>query len=159
MECPRCGQRESFCVLLYFGKTSSIAEINIGEEYPFFDSKAAQKGGKLPEKNPIGLGYTECPKCKLDFHCAAKIDDGRLVQIEPSEIPPPYSPSYEKLGKRKCPDCSGAETRSQYFNHFTVGRLICDSEECSSTHLFRCDSEHRIVEIPYVPEFEPIRNQ
>jgi len=135
MTCLRCGSDAEFEVDLYFGDTTDMHTVKIGDAYPFRIGRAPQNGGPLPEDQPLGKGYTECPLCQKDFHCLAEIRDGRLVGVRPDLEALPLIPDEEIRGDLKCPDCGNLNTRFQSFNGYSAGRLICDGAGCRSSSL------------------------
>jgi predicted RNA-binding Zn-ribbon protein involved in translation (DUF1610 family) len=155
-ECPRCGSVETFAIDLYFGNTANMMTVPIGSQYPFFTGRTPWNGGPLNDESPRGLGYTECPHCGKDFHCAAVIQDGILTSIAADEFELPFIPDRETSGKVDCPKCQSAETRLQLFNRFAFARLICDA--CSSLTLYRCDGDEVLSESSITKEYALVRN-
>lgn len=66
MKCPRCGCEADFVVDLYFGFRDQIT-YQKGDVYRWTSSPMVSKGGRPPEGNLDGEGYTECPECHRDF--------------------------------------------------------------------------------------------
>ncbi|MEL6547388.1 MAG: hypothetical protein AAFQ82_22385 [Myxococcota bacterium] len=133
LECPRCGTRALTEVNLYFGNTSQMLHLNIGAEYPFFKNRAPQNGGPLPPSSPWGRGYAVCPKCSSDYHCACRIDDGRLSEILVNRKTPGFDPDTELDSKFLCIACESSNTRLHLFRGLDSARLICD--DCGQMRL------------------------
>ena len=156
--CPRCAANVECTIALYFGNISQMVGVQIGSVYPFLTDRAPQNGGALLVENPYGMGYTECPRCRRDFHCIAEIQNGILRSITVDHEHPPLIADRAVSGCHECPDCGGTDTCSLYFNGYTVGRIVCQSPTCSCVVLFRHGRDDAELQLPYLPAINPVRN-
>ena len=87
--CPRCGATADMEVDLYFGYTSEMRRLAIGDPHPFHPRKAAGDGGYPPGGNTDGEAYVVCPACDKDFFAKALVRGGVLtaVEIDPDKRP------------------------------------------------------------------------
>ncbi len=137
--CPRCSRTAEFDVYLYFGNTTRMTHVSIGEPYPFFDRRAPQNGGPIPT-DLLGEGYSVCPHCGKDFFCGALVEDGRLVRVLPVTTQLPYDPDTETCDEMKCPSCGATDgTRLQIFSGYERSRFDCSA--CNSFGEVKASSE------------------
>ena len=82
LTCPRCGAGVEAVVDCHFGDTSQMAELKIGDRYPWVPRKQVQNGGR-PESGTIaGEGYMECPRCHKDSFFRVVVRDDRISSVE-----------------------------------------------------------------------------
>jgi hypothetical protein len=81
--CPRCGILMRDLVLeCKFGNTSQMADLAIGDEYPWVPRKAIQNGGRPDGGDIDGAGYGDCPHCGKDFFLKIVIRRDRIVGVD-----------------------------------------------------------------------------
>ena len=148
MDCPRCGKHVLCSVDLHFGYTSGMASVSIGDAYPFLDERAPDCGGVLQD-DAFGLGYTECPECEKDFHCAARIESGKLTEITPSMHEPPHCFDEVLEGSIPCPKCNSINTELKTYFGYSIGRLICAEKWCATHKLVELDHDNNLIKMPY----------
>ena len=125
--CPRCNKESTFFVFLSFGETARMLELKIGDHYPFYENRQPQNGGPILE----GDGYSECPKCKLDFNWIVRIEKGLLSQLSPDLIKLPIIADEEIERSVSCTKCNSINTIKKSF----YGKYNKNSVEC-----FDCES-------------------
>ncbi len=89
MECPRCGDPAEFRVQLHFGRRE-LVDYRLGDRYSWVPRKAVQNGGRPPDGDLDGEGYTECPLCAKDFFVCVEIRGDRLSGARPDTSREPY---------------------------------------------------------------------
>lgn len=114
MTCPRCGTPSELRVDTYFGDTSHMLELKLGDEYPFRPRRQPQNGGPLSPDQPWGYGYTQCSSCGKDFHCKCRVAEGRLVEVQPDMAQLPYRADYARAGP-DCTDCGGKTAEGLFY--------------------------------------------
>ena len=119
MKCLRCDEVSEIEVDLYFGDTSEMTFVKLGDAYPM--------GGEVLER---GEGYAECPRCERDFFCEAVISKGVLVGVEANTTRAPYVPDAFVFGEVACGNCSSTNTEQQGFRGIDKVRVIC--EDCGA---------------------------
>ena len=149
LKCPRCGRTAEHEVDLYFGDTSDMRTIALGEPYPFKWGERPEQGGRLPQANPFGSGYSECPLCNKDFHCRVEIREERIESVEPDMERAPFIPDSEVQSELPCPDCGKQQGRILRFNGFRVGSFLCD-DACHGHYLAQLNQAGEITDFPYV---------
>lgn len=98
--CPNCGENAEVEVELFFGDTTQMSQLSIGETCPWLPGKAVQNGGRPENGNLDGDGYAECLNCGADFDVLVQVrgDVIRGVTLDPQRpgfvIPaPPAAPA------------------------------------------------------------------
>ncbi len=125
MTCPRCGTPSEMRVDTYFGDTSHMLEMKLGDEYPFRPRRQPQNGGPLSPDQPWGYGYTQCSSCGKDFHCKCRVAEGRLVEVESDMEQLPHVPDYARAGA-DCADCGG-KTSERLFYAYERALVSCEA--------------------------------
>jgi hypothetical protein len=92
LTCPRCQVTSEAEVALYFGDTSQMQEIRLGERYPWVPRKQPQNGGRPEGGNWDGEGYLECEHCHGDSFWRAIVREDVLLRVEPDFEKPGYVP-------------------------------------------------------------------
>jgi hypothetical protein len=80
---------------LYFGKRDQLG-YNMGEVYLWIPNKSVARGGRPPEGNLDGEGYTECSSCGKDFFVIVEVRDDVIVAVRPDSSKPPLIRDPEK---------------------------------------------------------------
>jgi uncharacterized protein (UPF0212 family) len=89
--CPRCGaELEAAEVNCYFGNTSYMIELRIGDEYPWRGARAVHNGGRPAGGDIDGEGYVECPSCSKDFFVRVQVRADRITGLSPEPDRPGY---------------------------------------------------------------------
>jgi hypothetical protein len=91
LTCPRCGREADMTVDLYFGLRDQL-DYKFGDRYSWTNSPIVKNGGRPPDGNLEGEGYTECPLCKKDFFVAVKVDQDILKAARPDPSKKPLIP-------------------------------------------------------------------
>ncbi len=134
--CPRCNTTNACDIDLFFGDTSRMVTVRLGSLYPFLIGRAPQNGGPPTTEEYFGVSYTECPSCKRDFHCLAKVQNGLLVSVAADHAKLPYIHDREQIGTMSCPQCHELNTSARFFDGFVIGQLVCLSKECAQVTIF-----------------------
>jgi len=83
LTCPRCGAEVETGIDCRFGYTGAMAELKIGDRYPWRPGKQPRNGGR-PEAGTIdGEGYMECPRCRKDAFVKVLVRNDVIVGAEP----------------------------------------------------------------------------
>jgi hypothetical protein len=90
--CPRCGAEVETSINCYFGYTAEMADLRIGNRYPWLPRKLPQNGGRPPRGTVDGKGYMECPCCRKDAFLHVLVRDDVITGIEPDPGTPGYIP-------------------------------------------------------------------
>ena len=90
--CPRCAQRVMATVDCHFGYTANLADLAMGDRYPWRDGKHARNGGRPPHGTVDGEGYLQCPRCGKDAFMRVFIREDVIVGVEPDVHRPGYWP-------------------------------------------------------------------
>src|SRR5215204_1207941 len=83
MTCPRCGVAVETTVDCYFGYRSEMADLKIGDRYPWLPRVQPQNGGRPEGGSVDGEGYMECPRCHKDAFLRVIVRDDVIVRVEP----------------------------------------------------------------------------
>ena len=83
LQCPRCGRESDMMVDLYFGLRDQL-EYKLGDTYRWRTGRSVKNGGRPPEGNLDGEGYTECPLCRKDFFVIVRVRNDVLQSVEPN---------------------------------------------------------------------------
>ena len=89
MKCPRCDALAEFQIDLYFGLRDQI-RYDLGDTCEWVPRKALQNGGRPPDGNLDGEGYTQCPQCEKDFFVSVLARRDKLVAVQPDMSREPY---------------------------------------------------------------------
>ena len=89
MVCPRCGASQEFEIDLYFGYRDFI-RYELGDSYEWRPRKAVQNGGRPPNGDLDGEGYTQCSQCEKDFFVCVEIRGDKIVAVRPDISREPY---------------------------------------------------------------------
>ena len=81
--CHRCGQRSLTVVDTYFGYTNRMAELKVGDSYPWSPRKSEKNGGRPPQGDAAGMGYIECPKCGKDSYVLVIVESDIIIRVDP----------------------------------------------------------------------------
>ena len=81
IQCPRCSSHEDATIDTMFGDIQ-MGRLHVGDKYPWRERKAVQNGGRPPNGNMDGEGYTECTHCKKDFWVSIKIRSDIITGVE-----------------------------------------------------------------------------
>jgi hypothetical protein len=77
---------------LYFGYRQ-VLDYRLGDSYEWWtDQRPVRDGGRPPEGNLGGEGYSVCPNCKKDFFVKVIVRSDRIVRAEPDRSKKPYIP-------------------------------------------------------------------
>ena len=85
LKCPRCGIKIEAEVDCYFGSTGEMANLNIGDRYPWSERKKPQNGGRPEGGTADGEGYMECPHCHKDAFLRVFVRNDVIVGVEPDK--------------------------------------------------------------------------
>jgi hypothetical protein len=88
--CSRCGERTETEVDCYFGDTSSMQYLRIGDAYPWRTSKAPQNGGRPVNGDHFGEAYMQCPVCDGDAHLRVIVRSDVIVAVVVDPDKQPY---------------------------------------------------------------------
>jgi hypothetical protein len=83
LACPRCGIEVETRVECFFGCTSEMADLRIGDRYPWMPGKQPQNGGRPEHGTVDGEGYMECPLCRRDAFVRILVREDVIVGVEP----------------------------------------------------------------------------
>jgi len=82
LKCPRCCHEIETYAECHFGDTSEIADLKIGDLYPWRPRKQPQNGGR-PENGMVdGEGYIVCPRCQRDAFLRVLVRDDVIIGVE-----------------------------------------------------------------------------
>src|SRR5262249_11861088 len=89
--CPRCGDSLD-CVEIdcYFGDTSYMTELRIGDEYPWQRGRAVHNGGRPAGGDIDGEGYCVCASCAKDFFVRVRVRGDHVVGVSLDPDRPGY---------------------------------------------------------------------
>lgn len=90
MICPRCHESVDVKVECFFGYRSEMKTFHLGDSYEWWPRKAVQNGGRPPDGNIDGEGYTECPACRKDFFVKVIVRGDIIQGVEPDPNKLPY---------------------------------------------------------------------
>lgn len=66
LTCPRCSKAVETTIDCYFGYVSEMADLKIGDRYPWREGVQPQNGGRPENGSVDGEGYMECSYCHKD---------------------------------------------------------------------------------------------
>ena len=90
--CPRCGAEVETHLDCHFGCTGDMADLKIGDRYPWTPGRQAQNGGR-PEKGTVdGEAYMECSLCQKDSFWRVLVREDVVVGMEPDAQKAGYIP-------------------------------------------------------------------
>ena len=89
--CPRCGRQSDMTVDLYFGFRDQL-DFKLGDAYRWREGRSVKNGGRPPDGNLDGEGYTECPACAKDFWVIVRVRNDVLESVEPNTEKKPFIP-------------------------------------------------------------------
>ena len=90
--CPRCGaDLDAAEIACYFGETSYMAQLTVGDEYPWRGNRALHNGGRPAGGDIDGEGYCECPACAKDFFVRVQVRGDRVVGLSPDPDRPGHA--------------------------------------------------------------------
>jgi uncharacterized protein (UPF0212 family) len=82
LNCPRCGNTVDTAVDCHFGDTAMMADLKIGDYYPWKPGKQPQNGGRPQNGTVDGEGYMQCPHCGKDAYLRVVVRNDRIVGVE-----------------------------------------------------------------------------
>jgi uncharacterized metal-binding protein YceD (DUF177 family) len=88
--CPRCGVEVETDIQCHFGYTANMADLRIGDRYPWRERKQPQNGGRPEHGTVDGEGYMECDRCHKDAFLRVLVRDDCIVGVEPDPEKPGY---------------------------------------------------------------------
>ncbi|WP_150107614.1 hypothetical protein [Pedosphaera parvula] len=81
--CPRCGVAVDATIDCHFGYTAEMADLQIGDRYPWQPGKQPQNGGR-PEHGTVNCeGYMECVHCGKDAFLRVIVRNDVIIGVEP----------------------------------------------------------------------------
>src|SRR5512133_492264 len=89
--CPRCGRESDMTVDLYFGFRDQL-NYKLGDTYRWKMGRSVKNGGRPPEGNLDGDGYTECPLCRKDFFVIVRVRKDIIDSLQPNPEKKPFIP-------------------------------------------------------------------
>ena len=81
--CPRCGVLGEVEIEVRTGNTSQMANLHIGDKYPWVARIPPKNGGRPDGGNVDGDGYMECEFCHKDSFMRIIIREDIIVGVEP----------------------------------------------------------------------------
>jgi hypothetical protein len=94
LTCPHCGVKGEVRAECRFGDTGEMNTYHPGDTYAWRPGKAVQNGGRPPDGNCDGDGYTECSHCGQDFFVTVPIRGDQIQEMWPDLTKPPYKRLY-----------------------------------------------------------------
>lgn len=91
LQCPRCGRESDMTVDLYFGLRDQL-DYKLGDTYRWTSSPLVKNGGRPPEGNLDGEGYTECPLCRKDFFVIVMVRNDIVDSVQVDSKKKPLNP-------------------------------------------------------------------
>jgi uncharacterized C2H2 Zn-finger protein len=83
LRCPRCGVNVDTEVNCYFGYVGDMADLKIGDRYPWRERVQPQNGGRPEGGSVDGEGYMECPLCHKDSFLRVIVRADVITGVEP----------------------------------------------------------------------------
>ena len=82
LTCPRCGGEVDAEVETKLGYMSELAELKVGDRYPWASPAFPQAGARPNGGNAIGDGYSVCPGCNQDFFVNVVVESDIIQRLE-----------------------------------------------------------------------------
>lgn len=76
----------------YFGDTSEMVGLKIGDRYPWRERAEPQNGGRPESGTAEGEGYMECPQCHKDAFMDVLVREGVIIGVKPNQDKQGYVP-------------------------------------------------------------------
>lgn len=137
LTCPRCGSVVETTVDCHFGFVSEMADLKIGDRYPWDERRPPQGGGRLEGGTMDGEGYMECPLCQKDAFLRVLVRNDVIVGVEPDAEKSGYLPvetaapafDKKKMPRKWNPGChvlhvASASQTEQSIARFAGGRNL-----------------------------------
>lgn len=92
LTCPRCRVTVDTTIDCYFGYTSEMQHLKIGDRYPWREHVQPQNGGRPEGGSVDGEGYMECPQCCKDSFLHIIVREDVIIRVEPNREKRGYVP-------------------------------------------------------------------
>ncbi len=92
LTCPRCGSVVETEIECFFGNTSQMIKLTIGDRYPWTPGRQPKRSGRPEHGDTDGEGYMECPRCGKDAFLRVLVRDDVVTGVEPDTDRPGYIP-------------------------------------------------------------------